>query len=209
MLNPMLNAIQVTDGECDLYNDLVVEAIQVVGIDFKYIQLIESEHNALNDAEIKKLARQFTIEGEVIEIQNFGGEADIFSNWGVIPSDTAVLRFAMSRFKEESKPFNISEPKEGDVLYDPVGNRLWEIRRVRTDDTYYVGAKRYSWIINCTIYQPKHEDAFDNQDYVFQGVLDDLAKGLPSQDESENFEDTAANAIEAVVKFDVDNPFGE
>lgn len=207
MLNPFLNAIQVTDEECNLFDSMVIEAIQVVGVDLTYIQLQESEFNALNDSEIQQLKQQFVIEAHIVEIQNFGGDMDMFGGFGLIPSDSAVFKLSITRFKQEAKQLNIAEPREGDVLYDPVGNRLWEIRRVKTDDHYYIGNKRYCWFVNCVIYQPKHEDDFDLDGVVFQGTLGDMTQ--PSQDESDLFEKEAVKHITDVPKFDVNNPFGE
>lgn len=208
MLNPHLNAIQVTNAERELFDQMVIEAIQVIGVDLVYIQLLESAHNALNDAEIKGLKQQFTIEAQIMEIQNFGGESDIFGQFGFTPADSAVFKMAITRFKAEADKLGISEPQEGDVLYDPVGNRLWEIRRVRTDDQYYVGNKRYCWILNCVIYQPKHEDNIDDfSGVVFQGTLGDLVQ--PTQDESDNFVEESGKHVTDVSDFDVNNPFGE
>lgn len=208
MLNPHLNAIQVTNAECELFDQMVIEAIQVIGVDLVYIQLLESNHNALNDADVKGLKQQFTIEAQIMEIQSFGGESDIFGQFGFTPADSAVFKMAITRFKAEADKLGIAEPQEGDVLYDPVGNRLWEIRRVRTDDLYYVGNKRYCWILNCVIYQPKHEDNIDDfSGVVFQGTLGDLVQ--PSQDESDNFVMESEKHVTDVPDFDVNNPFGE
>ena len=207
MLNPFLNAIQVTNEECELFDSMVIEAIQVVGVELTYLQLNESEHNGLNDAQIQSLKERFVIEAQIVEIQNFGGDMDMFGSFGLIPSETAVFKFSITRFKQEAEQLKMTEPREGDVLYDPVSNRLWEIRRVKTDDQYYIGNKRYCWFVNCVIYQPKHEEDFDLEGVVFQGSLGQITQ--PSQDESDLFEPEAESVVVEVAKFDVNNPFGE
>ena len=64
MLNPYFNQSQNVEGESDLYEDLIIEAIQVVGEDLLYIQRLESDFNSLNEAQISELKKAFVIEAD-------------------------------------------------------------------------------------------------------------------------------------------------
>ena len=213
MLNPYFNQSQNVEGESDLYEDLIIEAIQVVGEDLLYIQRLESDFNSLNEAQISELKRAFVIEAEVLSVENFGGDMDQFSYFGLAPMDRATFKMSIKRFKDQASFVDLKDPVEGDLLYMKTGNVIWEIKRVRKDDKFYIAGKRYCWIIECVLYQPNHEDNFQEQDFVFPGAgLGDLVLGdiqQERQDESNTLPLDAAQGIVEVSSFDVDNPFGD
>ena len=213
MLNPYFNQSQNVEGESDLYEDLIIEAIQVVGEDLLYIQRLESDFNSLNEAQISELKKAFVIEAEVLSVENFGGDIDQFSYFGLAPMDRATFKMSIKRFKEQASFVDLKDPVEGDLLYMKTGNIIWEIKRVRKDDKFYIAGKRYCWIIECVLYQPNHEDNFQEQDFVFPGEgLGDLVLGdihQERQDESNTLPLDAAHGIVEVSSFDVDNPFGD
>lgn len=193
-------------GESDLFEQMVVETIQVVGVDLTYIQRIEENINALSEAKYQKLKASFIIETEILEVQQFSGDTDVFSAMGYIPQDTAIFRMAQSRFKHEGLPFKIVEPKTGDILHMPLSNTLWEIRRVAVDDTYFLGNKRYCWFLHCSLYQPNHETTdIDTQDYIFQGDLSDLLQTGEKEVLSQGMDEIILDGTD----FDASNPFGE
>lgn len=213
MLNPYFNQSQNVEGESDLYEDLIIEAIQVVGEDLLYIQRLESDFNSLNEAQISELKKAFVIEAEVLSVENFGGDMDQFSYFGLAPMDRATFKMSIKRFKDQASFVDLKGPVEGDLLYMKTGNIIWEIKRVRKDDKFYIAGKRYCWIIECVLYQPNHEDNFQEQDFVFPGEgLGDLVLGdiqQERQDESNTLPLDAAQGIVEVSSFDVDNPFGD
>lgn len=213
MLNPYFNQSQNVEGESDLYEDLIIEAIQVVGEDLLYIQRLESDFNSLNEAQISELKKAFVIEAEVLSVENFGGDMDQFSYFGLAPMDRATFKMSIKRFKDQASFVDLKDPVEGDLLYMKTGNIIWEIKRVRKDDKFYIAGKRYCWIIECVLYQPNHEDNFQEQDFVFPGEgLGDLVLGdiqQERQDESITLPLDAAQGIVEVSSFDVDNPFGD
>lgn len=213
MLNPYFNQSQNVEGESDLYEDLIIEAIQVVGEDLLYIQRLESDFNSLNEAQISELKKAFVIEAEVLSVENFGGDMDQFSYFGLAPMDRATFKMSIKRFKEQAAFVDLKDPVEGDLLYMKTGNIIWEIKRVRKDDKFYIAGKRYCWIVECVLYQPNHEDNFQEQDFVFPGEgLGDLVLGdiqQERQDESTTLPLDAAQGIVEVSSFDVDNPFGD
>ena len=213
MLNPYFNQSQNVEGESDLYEDLIIEAIQAVGEDLLYIQRLESDFNSLNEAQISELKRAFVIEAEVLSVENFGGDMDQFSYFGLAPMDRATFKMSIKRFKDQASFVDLKDPVEGDLLYMKTGNIIWEIKRVRKDDKFYIAGKRYCWIIECVLYQPNHEDNFQEQDFVFPGEgLGDLVLGdiqQERQDESNTLPLDAAQGIVEVSSFDVDNPFGD
>ena len=213
MLNPYFNQSQNVEGESDLYEDLIIEVIQVVGEDLLYIQRLESDFNSLNEAQISELKKAFVIEAEVLSVENFGGDMDQFSYFGLAPMDRATFKMSIKRFKDQASFVDLKDPVEGDLLYMKTGNIIWEIKRVRKDDKFYIAGKRYCWIIECVLYQPNHEDNFQEQDFVFPGEgLGDLVLGdiqQERQDESNTLHLDAAQGIVEVSSFDVDNPFGD
>ncbi len=121
MLNPYFNQSQNVEGESDLYEDLIIEAIQAVGEDLLYIQRLESDFNSLNEAQISELKRAFVIEAEVLSVENFGGDMDQFSYFGLAPMDRATFKMSIKRFKDQASFVDLKDPVEGDLLYMKTG----------------------------------------------------------------------------------------
>src|SRR5210317_2009451 len=50
-----------------------------------------------------------------------------------------------------------TRPKEGDLIYFPLGERLFEIKRVESEKPFYQLGKNYVYELNCELYEYENE----------------------------------------------------
>ena len=51
----------------------------------------------------------------------------------------------------------ITRPKEGDLIYFPLGERLFEIKRVESEKPFYQLGTNYAYELSCELYEYENE----------------------------------------------------
>lgn len=193
-------------NEQDIIEDMVVEVIQMRGMDLKYI---ERDTNGAPDymyseSPLQQYSNAFDIEALLEKVDGFDS-AMIISDFGLELSQTATYSISIKRFKEEAP--SLVYPRKGDLLYVPVTNSLLEIKDVKDDDPFYQLGKNHVYTIECQLYEYNQED-FNTGDSVVDSLLDDLDTTLDI--DNDEFADNNEIETEAddMLPFDVNNPFG-
>lgn len=218
--NPYFNHFSF-ESEQKLVNDLVVEAIQARGIDVKYIprERIGNDY-LLGEAQLSEFKEAVDIEMYMESIQNFNGDGDMFAKFGIMFQDKTELYVAASRFSETLKPAaGFESPREGDLIYLPFSNSLFEINKVKFDEEYYQTGVNFGYRLVCNLFEYSHEavntgvpDVDDihkiHERTPVDGDLDDIEvspTGFFSQDGAK-MDNEAKTEIRL---FNPNDPFGE
>ena len=106
-----------------------------------------------------------TIEMYVEDVQNFNGDNDLFSKFGLQMDDQATLIVSKRRFKEEvllrTEQFQADNgftPREGDLIYVPFSDSVWEIKQVKNDSEYFQQGQNLVFRLAVSAYEYSHED---------------------------------------------------
>ena len=67
----------------------------------------------------------------------------------------------------------ITRPKEGDLIYFPLGERLFEIKRVESEKPFYQLGKNYTYELSCELYEYENELIDTNIEEVDNTVEDE------------------------------------
>ena len=67
----------------------------------------------------------------------------------------------------------ITRPKEGDLIYFPLGERLFEIKRVESEKPFYQLGKNYVYELSCELYEYENELIDTNIEQVDNTVEDE------------------------------------
>ena len=220
MINPWLNSpSSAMKGEMDVMQDLVDENIMAGGINVKYLPKTELKPDQLFGESIKNVFEAgFEIEMYLENIVSFNGDGDMFGKFGVMATDSATLVVSKRRFPMEAKAYHLEEPQQSDLIYMPLSNTMWEIKKVKLDKNYYQFGKNYTFIIELSLYTPNH-DRFVDKEYQpidFKESEDASTDGLlrllgidvnTAQDESvEIVAETNTNLADET--FNPSDPFG-
>jgi hypothetical protein len=125
-----------------LLEDLIIESIQNHGIDVYYIprDSQSSTDELFGDDPVKSFTKAFKVEMYLETFQNFEGNKEFFSKFGMELQETARLCMARRTFEKYVTSVmgdNWHVPKEGDLVYLPVQYKLMEIKFVEEEQNFF------------------------------------------------------------------------
>ena len=88
-----------------------------------------------------------------------------------LPSISSGIR--EGRITEYTFADLITRPKEGDLIYFPLGERLFEIKRVESEKPFYQLGKNYTYELSCELYEYENELIDTNIEEVDNTVEDE------------------------------------
>lgn len=210
MLNKYFNTYKAVN-EQKLYDSLVVESIQINGVEALYIKRDNVNIDTiLREPTSSEFSDTYSIEVyDLTEGQQFD-ENSFMSKFGFRTDDDGDFLVAISRWNNVVKKLDstLQQPREGDLIY--IGdiknqeasyiNTLFEITRVTVGipNKFSIG-KNLCYRMICKVYTPDH-NTFDTGT-----VLDDVVN---------NYQDFSAinDAVETLqptILIPKGNPFGE
>ena len=170
-------------GEQNLIDDLTTETIRAMGRDMMYIPRDRVSTDDLFGEDIStKFEDAYPIEMYIQTVDGFEGEGDVISQYGLQIKDRVELIVSKRRFNEVVKSVeNISRPREGDLVYFPLSNTLFEINFVEHENPFYQLAKNYSYRLSCETF------TFD--------AGQDIETGVTELDEVETCRETVVDGV--------------
>lgn len=163
-LNPYF--INGTASEQRLIQDLVNEQIRTFGQDIVYMpRKFITEKKIIKELLVSKFDDSFHLEAYIATPDGFGGQGDILSKFGVRSTDEITFIISKERFEDFILPFisskddikNISRPQEGDLIYFPLDNALFEIKYVEGKRPFYQLNNLYVYELKCELFEYEDE----------------------------------------------------
>ena len=161
-LNPFF--LQGSTNEQYLVQDLINEQLKIFGIEVYYIprKLITTD-DILGEVQSSKFDDSFLIEAYLNNYEGYAPDSDIMTKFGLRLKNEISLTISRERYEEFIAPFLegissgirdniitgydfgdlITRPKEGDLIYFPLGERLFEIKKVEHEKPFYQLGKNY------------------------------------------------------------------
>jgi hypothetical protein len=123
-----------------LVEDLIIESIRNHGIDVWYLPRTtraNTEDKLFGDDPVKAYARAIKIDMYLETFQDYEGNKEFFSKFGLRIDESARLAVARRTF-EKLVGLNLRNlPKEGDLIYLPIQMKLMEIRFVEEERNFF------------------------------------------------------------------------
>ena len=165
-LNPFF--LQGTPQEQNLIQDIVNEHLTIHGVEVYYIpRKIVNRATILEEVTSSKFDDNFLLEAYVNTYEGYGGQGEIMSKFGVNIEDEMTITISRERYEDfiaaflSSYPTNVIEvstrPREGDLIYFPLGGRLFEIKFVEHEDPFYQLGKNYVYQLKCELFEYEDE----------------------------------------------------
>lgn len=150
-------------GEQGLVQDLVDEQIKLFGTDIYYIPKIVLADSTLDEVRYTKYQEQFQVEMLLQNVMGFGDNAEFISKFGLRITDEVIFRVSTRRWDEEvaehSPTLTVdSRPNEGDLLYFPLTQDIYEIKFVGKEEPFYQFGKIQFYAITAEIYEVGQDD---------------------------------------------------
>ena len=181
-LNPFF--LQGTSSEQRLAQDLINEHLKIFGVEVTYIpRKFVNKLSIMEEVQSSKFDDNFAIEAYVNNYDGYGGAGDVLTKFGMSLKDEVTLTISKERFEDFISPFLAANddgtdqsevtlstrPREGDLVYFPLGQRLFEIKFVEHEDPFYQLGKNYVFQLKCELFEYEDEvidtsiDAIDTQ----------------------------------------------
>ena len=166
-------------SEQDLHEDLVVESLRFFGHECFYLpRTIVDEDELFGEDTSSKFDDAYSVEMYIENTEGFEGEGDLLSKFGVEVRDQATFvlsRRTWNRFVSlDQNLVTTTRPQEGDLIYFPLGNQVFEIRFVEHENPFYQLGKLNVFKLQCETFEYSHE-AFDTGIAELDGVEDSFA----------------------------------
>ena len=156
---------QSVQTEQNLVEDLIVESLRMYGHNCFYLpRKIVNEDTILGEAADSSFEDAYEVEMYLEGVEGFEGEGDLYSKFGVEVRDTAT--FILSRRSWErfvSLDTNLAtglRPNEGDLIYFPLTEDLYEVKYVERENPFFQLGKQYFYQLTAEIYE-QGADKFD------------------------------------------------
>ena len=164
MLNPFF--LQGSKGEQGLVQDLVNEQLRMYGIECHYIpRKLVTSRTIMKEVTESRFDQAFPLEAYLMNIDGYAGQGDILTKFGVRVTDEATFVISKERFEEAVAPFLEQDdeytlsnrPKEGDLIFFPLGKRMFEIKFVEHERPFYQLQKNYVYQLQCELFEYEDE----------------------------------------------------
>jgi len=166
--------------EQNLVEDLIVESLRFYGHNCYYLpRSIVNEDTILGDAAESSFEDAYEVEMYLEGTEGFEGEGELYSKFGIETRESAsfiISRRSWERFV--SLDANLAtglRPNEGDLIYFPLSNSLFQIKFVEHENVFYQLGKLYTFKMSCDLYEYSGEDFDTNIEAIDTDM--DLASG--------------------------------
>lgn len=144
--NPYFNNYDFTT-EQDLMEDIIIESIQIHGIDVQYLpRTLGAKDDLLNEDDLPLFSNNYTVEVYVKNVEGFEGQGDFLSKFGLQIRDSMTFTIAQKRFTDViGEAESQTMPHEGDIIYFPLNQKMFEIMHVEHEDVFYQTGKLHTY----------------------------------------------------------------
>lgn len=181
MLNPFfLNGSKTEQG---LIQDIINEQLKIYGVDVYYIpRIFKKENTIIREVISSEFNNAYPIEAYVNDFNGYGGQGTILSKFGLQDMDDLTLTISRERFETYITPLIQKlpdvklpdRPKEGDLIWFPLGDRLFEIKFVEHENPFYQLQKNYVYELRCELYRNQSNEVLDTGfNYVDDNLIDE------------------------------------
>ena len=209
-------------GEQRLVEDLVIEAIRINGMQIHYVpRTLVKLDPVFGEDPMSKFEKTFPIEAYFDDpAAGFTGNRSIITKLGMQMQDDANFIISRRRFNEAVRyngfgalpktHFTDKEerPQEGDLIYLPLTNDIFQIAYAEHESVFYQVGYRYIWRVSVNKFRYSSEKlqtgikGLDRAQTVFENIdsteNDPIAINTELRNEGTN-----------ILDFSEENPFGE
>jgi hypothetical protein len=164
MLNPFF--LQGSQSEQNLVQDLINEQLRMYGVEIYYLpRKYLTKNTVIREVIQSKFDNSYPIEVYVENYEGYSSNTTLLSKFGIQALNELTITLSKERFETYITPLiqnlpNIelsTRPKEGDLIYFPLGDRLFEIKFVEHEKPFYQLQKTYVYTLTCELFRYEDE----------------------------------------------------
>jgi hypothetical protein len=175
-LNPFF--LQGSSSEQRLVQELINEQLKIYGVEVTYIpRKFVRKQTIIEEIQSSTFDDNFLLEAYINNFDGYGGAGDIMTKFGVSIRDELSLTISKERFEDfiavflddmDDDEIEVStRPREGDLIYFPLGQRIFEVKFVEHENPFYQLGKNYVYELKCEL--------FEYEDEVIDTTVDEIS----------------------------------
>ena len=160
--------LQGSPSEQRLIQDLINEQLKMYGQDVLYLpRKIINENTIIKEITASRFDDSFRIEAYLINYEGFQNTGDLLSQFGVRSKDEINLNISKERYDDFISPFLklwppdeiklATRPQEGDLIFFPLDESLFEIKYVEGKRPFYQLNQLYVYELRCERFEYEDE----------------------------------------------------
>ena len=163
-LNPFFT--QGTKNEQYLVQDLINEQLKIYGVECYYIpRKYLTTNTVIREVVQSKFDDAYPLEAYVNNFDVYQGNGTVLSKFGIEVQQDINLTISKDRFENYITPLIRNEagiklstrPKEGDLIWFPLDDRLYEIKFVEHAKPFYQLKELYVYELQCEVFRYEDE----------------------------------------------------
>jgi len=152
--------LQGSSSEQRLVQDLINEQLKIYGQDIVYLpRKIINKKTIMKEVVASTFDDAYRMEAYLLNYQGFEGNGDILQKFGVQTTDAVTFVISKERYEDFISPFLNSDsqvelatrPEEGDLIYFPLDNTMFEIKYVEGKKPFYQLNNLYVYTLSCEV----------------------------------------------------------
>ena len=165
MLNPFF--LHGSASEQRLVQDLINEQLKMFGVDVYYMpRKFLGSKTVMKENVLARFDDNFIIEAYLQNYEGFAGSGDLMTKFGIRTTDELTLVISKERYDDFVASFYdttlteevlVARPKEGDLIYLPLTDSLFEIKFVEHENPFYQLGKLYMYELKCELFEYEDE----------------------------------------------------
>ena len=163
-LNPYFQ--QGAKNEQNLVQSLINEQLRMYGVEVHYLpRKYMTENTVIREVIQSKFDDAYPLEAYVDTYDGYAENPVLMSKFGIEGTNEVTLTISRERWETYIEPLMKNEanvklttrPKEGDLVYFPLGDRLFEIKYVEHEKPFYQLQKTYVYQLRCELFRYEDE----------------------------------------------------
>ena len=217
-------------AEQNLVEDLIIESIQIYGIDIKYMpKSFVNKDFLFGEDVLAKFENAYDVEVYIKNTDSFEGDHNLISKFGLEIRDQTTLTMSQKRWRDViGQHVDNVRPHEGDLLFFPLNSKIFEILYVNFESLFYQLGKLPVYDLTCELLEYSSqrletgnteiddiEDDYslaqvrDSANNLVDPIYDDTPDMLEGNKFFEQFENQDDSDEPDIVDFSETNPFGD
>jgi hypothetical protein len=162
-----------------LLEDLIVESIKIYGEDMLYIpRTLNNKDKLYGTDDVSSYDEAILVELYIKNVDGFGGDGNFMSKFGLEIRDQVTFTIAKRVFDEEvGAQRDFLRPREGDCIYFPLNNKVFQIKYVDNKPIYYQLGALQVYDLTCELFEYAGE-SFNTGIPQIDSIQDNLSMDL-------------------------------
>lgn len=138
-----------------LIEDLIIESVKIYGFDLFYLPRSRVAFDSIyNEDTVSEFKTHHMVEMYIKNVDGFDGDGDFISKFGLQINDRVTFTIARRVFGDEVGTYaEINRPREGDLIFFPLNNKIFEIKFVEHEAIFYQMGALQTYDIICELFE--------------------------------------------------------